>query len=80
MEDAIHEILTEIRAGTDILGPDIDLVQILEPEYVAVAQLGYDAAEEEAKFIQACPSLLRRREGERQVDVDTVDAMQAKFP
>ena len=37
LEDAIDEILTEIRAGTDILRPDIYLVQVLEPEDVAVA-------------------------------------------
>src|SRR5919205_208094 len=46
MEDSIHEILTEIRAGTDVLAPDINLVQILEPEYVAVAQLGPTPADQ----------------------------------
>src|SRR4028119_1670242 len=45
---------------------------------VAVEQRGRDAAEEKAKFIQACPGVLRGWVGERQVDVDTVDVMQAK--
>ena len=65
LEDAIHEILTEIRACPNILGLDVDLVQVLEPEDVAVAQFGYDAAEEEAKFIQARPSVLHGQVGER---------------
>src|SRR3712207_191857 len=79
-EDEIHKLLTEIRAGTDVVGPDIDLVQVLESEDVAVAKLGNDTAEEKAKFVQACPGALHRRVGERQVNVDTVDAVQAKFP
>jgi hypothetical protein len=43
--------LTEIRAGTNVSGPEIDLVQVLEPQDVAVTQLGYEAAEVEAKFV-----------------------------
>ena len=72
--------MTKVRAGMDVVGLDIDLIQILEPEDVAVEQLGYDAAEEKAEFIQACPGAVRSRMGERQVNVNTVDAMQAKFP
>jgi hypothetical protein len=51
LEDEIHKLLTEVRAGTDVVGPDINLVQVLESEDVTAAQLGYDAAEEKAKFI-----------------------------
>ena len=80
LEDEIHELVTEIRAGTDVVRFDIDLIQVLESEDVTVEQLGYDAAEEKAEFIQACPGALHSRVGERQVNVDTVDAMQAKFP
>ena len=80
LKDEIHEPLTEIRAGTDVVGFDIDLIQVLKSEDVAVKQLRYDAAEEKAEFIQACPGALHGRVGERQVNVDTVDAMQAKFP
>src|SRR3712207_4128283 len=79
-EDETHKLLTEIRAGTDVVGPDIDLVQVLESEDVAVAKLGDDTAEEKAKFVQACPGSPCGRVGERQVNVDTVDAVQAKFP
>ena len=80
LEDEIHELVSEIRAGTDVVRFDIDLIQVLESEDVTVEQLGYDAAEEKAEFIQACPGALHSRVGERQVNVDTVDAMQAKFP
>ena len=80
LKDEIHELLTEIRACTYVVGPDIGLIQVLESEDVAVKQLRYDAAEEKAEFIQACPGALHSRVGERQVNVDTVDAMQAKFP
>ena len=78
-EDEIHKLLTEIRAGTDVVGPDIDLVQVLESEDVATAQLGNDTAEEKAKFVQTCPGSPCGRVGERQVNVDAVDAVQAKF-
>ena len=80
LEDEVRELLTKVRAGMDVVGLDIDLIQVLEPEDVAVEQLGYDAAEEKAEFIQACPGAVRSRMGERQVNVNTVDAMQAKFP
>ena len=51
LEDEIHELLTEIRACTDVLRFDIDLIQVLESEDVAVEQLGYDAAEEKPEFV-----------------------------
>ena len=51
LEDEIHELLTEIRACTDVLGFDIDLIQVLESEDVTVEQLGYDAAEEKSEFV-----------------------------
>ena len=37
LKDEIHELLTEIRACTDVLRPDIDLVQVLESEDIAIA-------------------------------------------
>ena len=61
LEDEIHELLTEVRACTYVVGPDIDLVEVLKSEDVAVEQLGDDAAEEKAKFIQACPGSLHSR-------------------
>ena len=51
LKDEIHELLTEIRACTDVLRFDIDLIQVLESEDVAVEQLGYDAAEEKPEFV-----------------------------
>lgn len=51
LEDEIHELLTEIRACTDVLRFDMDLVQVLESEDVAVEQLGYDAAEKKPEFV-----------------------------
>ena len=65
LEDEIHELLPEIRGRTNVPGPDVDLVQVLEPQDVAVTQLGYDSAEEEAKVIQACSGTLRGWVGER---------------
>src|SRR5918998_2644316 len=51
LEDEIHELLTEIRACTDVLRFDMDLVQVLESEDVPVEQLGYDAAEKKPEFV-----------------------------
>ena len=51
LEDEIHELLTEIRACTDVLRFDMDLVQVLESEDVPVEQLGYDAAEKKSEFV-----------------------------
>ena len=80
LEDEIYKLLAEIPAATDVVEPDIYLVQLLEPEDVTVAQLGYDTAEEKPKLIKVWRAALHSRVGERQVNVDTVDAVQAKFP
>ena len=65
LKDDISKLSTEVRACTYIVGPDIDLVQVLESEDIAIAQLRYDAAEEKAKFIEVCSGVLRSRVGKR---------------
>ena len=37
LEDELEEFLAEIRCGTHVFGFDVDLVQVLEAEDVAVA-------------------------------------------
>ena len=54
LEDEFYEILTEIRGGMDVLGSDLDLVQVLEPEHVSTGcpaiGLGDDSTEEETQI------------------------------
>jgi hypothetical protein len=42
----VKKFPAKIRGGTYVRGLDLDIVQVLEPKNVAVAQLGYDAAVE----------------------------------
>ena len=84
LEDEIHELCAEIRGGMDVLGSDLDLVWVLEPEHVPAGcptgGLGDDPAEEKTEISSPGPDARRCRMGERQVNVDAVYAVQAELP
>jgi hypothetical protein len=54
LEDEIHKPFAEIRGGMDVLGSDLDLVQVLEPEDVPTSSpavgLGDDPTEEKTQI------------------------------
>ena len=79
LEDEVEEFLAEVRCGTHVFGFDVDLVQVLEAEDVAVARLEQDRAEREPEFAWSRPGVLHGGVGEGQVDVDTIDALQAEL-
>src|SRR5215218_1245030 len=80
LEDRLQKLPTEIRGGMNIVRFDFHVVQVLEPENIAFAGFRNDATEEEPQLSERISGVTRGRVGERQVYIDTIDAVQTQLP
>ena len=68
-----------VRGNLDVGRGDLDVVQVLEPQRIVSVEAGKDGAEEEPEIAELHAERCGLGMGERQVDVDALQPVQAEL-